>query len=422
VIEAEPDERASALGQPRHAAVLSSLLAPVVVASVVQALCSAALGSRALLVPLRSVELGASRGEVGLVFAAWTATAAFASIPSAAAIERWGLRRSLGAAFALYLLSQTIPGLFDQFWVLVLSMVLGGVAAALAQNGLMAWITSAQRPGAVARSMGWYTLAMQLGNTLGPAVAGVLLTWLSTKQTFLVTAAVLLPTFGFLLLAPTARRGGGQAAFTGRMLELLRAPGILAIVAVFLMTGTAWGIFQSYYALFGTRGLGLTTSAVGFLIGLSAIVGAISRIPAGRLLARLQGREPQALMVATTGVGLTLILLPHAGGLVGAGLVAIAFSPLVSVGQLAAAVALTSRAGPETKSSALSIYTLVFNLGWGAGVVAFSPFMQAGYLPGFTASGTACALVGVAALAASRLRSRSEVEAFPAGSEAGTGR
>ena len=246
----------------------------------------------------------------------------------------------------------------------------------------------------------------------------MLLTVLSTKQTFLVTAAVLLPTFGFLLLAPNAGRAAGQAPFTGRMLELLRRGGILWIAAVFLMTGTAWGIFQSYYALFGTLGLGLSATAVGFLLGLSAIIGAVSRIPAGRLLGRLQGREPEALMVSTAGVGLTLMLLPHAGGLVGAGLVAAAFSPLVSVAQLAAAVALTSRAEPASKASALSIYTLVFNLGWGAGVVAFSPFMQAGYLQGFSASGAACALVGVVALLAGRMRRRS----IPGGPSSSRGR
>jgi len=257
-----------------------------------------------------------------------------------------------------------------------------------------------------------------LALVLTGAAAGVLLTVLSTKQTFLVTAAVLLPTFGFLLLAPNAGRAAGQAPFTGRMLELLRRGGILWIAAVFLMTGTAWGIFQSYYALFGTLGLGLSATAVGFLLGLSAIIGAVSRIPAGRLLGRLQGREPEALMVSTAGVGLTLMLLPHAGGLVGAGLVAAAFSPLVSVAQLAAAVALTSRAEPASKASALSIYTLVFNLGWGAGVVAFSPFMQAGYLQGFSASGAACALVGVVALLAGRMRRRS----IPGGPSSSRGR
>jgi predicted MFS family arabinose efflux permease len=270
----------------------------------------------------------------------------------------------------------------------------------------MAWMTASQPPAAFARSLGWFTLAMQLGNTLGPAAAGVLLSWLSTKQTFLVTAAVLLPTFGFLLLAPNAGRAVGQAPFTGRMLELLRRGGILSIAAVFLMTGMAWGIFQSYYALFGTTGLRLSATTVGLLIALSAIVGAVSRIPAGRLLGRLQGKEPQTLMISTAGVGLTLILLPHAGGLLGAGLAAVAFSPLVSVAQLSAAVALTSRAEPESKASALSIYTLVFNLGWGAGVTAFSPFMQAGFLQGFSASGATCALVGVVALVAGRLRGR----------------
>ena len=169
MIDDEPDKGARALGAPaRGSGLLASLLTPVVVACVVQGLCSGALGTRALLIPLRSIELGASRGEVGLVFAAWTATAALVSIPSAAAIERWGLRRSLAAAFVLYLISQAIPGLFDQFAVLIVSMVLGGVAAALAQNGLMAWMTAAQPPGTVARSLGWYTLAMQLGNTLGP--------------------------------------------------------------------------------------------------------------------------------------------------------------------------------------------------------------------------------------------------------------
>jgi MFS family permease len=101
-----------------------SALSPVLVACLIQGICSMALGSRALLIPLRAVELGGTRAEVGLVFAVWTCTAAITSIPGAAAIGRWGLRWTLAAALTAYLVSQAIPGLFDVFYVLVVSMAL----------------------------------------------------------------------------------------------------------------------------------------------------------------------------------------------------------------------------------------------------------------------------------------------------------
>jgi predicted MFS family arabinose efflux permease len=372
-------------------------LSPVLVACIIQGLCSMALGSRALLIPLRAVELGGTRAEVGLVFAVWTCTAAITSIPGAAAIGRWGLRWTLAAALGTYIVSQAIPGLFDQFYVLVISMALGGVAAALAQNGLMTWLTG-QGSGGVARSIGWYTLSMQLGQTLGPAAAGVLLNWLTIKQTFLVTAAAIVPSFAFLALAPAAGAMPGAGRFAGRTLDLVRRQGMTRIVVVFLATAMAWGVFQSYYALFTARGLGLSATVVGFLIGLSAIVGAVSRIPSGRLLDRVPGREPIALILSTAGVGVTLIVLPHAGSALGAGLVAVFFAPLFAVAQLAAAVGLASRAPAANRVSALGIYTLVFNLGWGVGAVIFAPFMQAGYLAGFSAAGSCCVLVATGAV------------------------
>jgi predicted MFS family arabinose efflux permease/ketosteroid isomerase-like protein len=377
----------------------------VVVACIVQALCSSALGSRALLIPLRAVELGAGRAEVGLIFAVWTVTAAVTSIPSAAAIDRWGLRRTLTTALLGYVAAQAMPAMFDHVSVLVASMVMGGAAAAFAQNGLMAWLTAGQAKAGMARSLGWYTLSMQLGNSLGPAAAGLLLTWFGTKQVFLVTAIAIAPTFAFLALAPNARAVTRMTQFTRRMVAFLRGHGVVRVAVVFLATGMAWGIFQSYFALFATSALGLSAAITGFLIGLSAIAGAVSRLPAGRLLGLLPGREPQLLMVAAAAVGGTLLLMPYAGGLVGLSIIALVFAPLVALAQLSAAVAIVSAAAEDAKTSALSIYTLVFNLGWAAGAVAFAPFMQAGFLAGFSASGACCTMIAVAALVG-RLRSR----------------
>ena len=42
----------------------------------------------------------------------------------------------------------------------------------------------------------------------------------------------------------------------------------------------------------------------------------------------------------------------------------------------------------------MSIYTLLYNLGWAVGVVTLSPFMQLGYRPGFVVPGALCALAG----------------------------
>ena len=402
-------EAAGDQGVPRSVrALLTRHLTPVLVAALIQACASAALGSRAVLIPLRSVELGLSRGEVGLVFAVWTVSAAVFSLPGALLIERLGLRRALVAAFACYLVAQALPGLVDHPAALVISMMFGGAAGVLAQVTLMTWITAAQPPGGVARSLGWFTLAMQLGNTLGPAIAGFLLTWISTKAAFLATTAMLAPALGLVFFAPRRSGAPRRAGPSLRLFALLQNPVAALIAFVFLFASAGYGSYQSYFALWARFGIGLNAATVGLLIGISAVSSAISRVPAGRLLGRLTGHENRALMAAATAAGGVLMLLPHATGMTWAAAAAIAFMPLYALAQLAAAVSLTSAAEPAAKASALSVYTLVYNLGWGGGAVAFAPFMQVGYVEGFTVTGAVCGAVGLAGMLAVARRVRRE--------------
>jgi len=369
----------------------------------ITALSFGAGGARNLAVPLYADQLGASHGEIGFLFSTFTITAALMSIPSGLLADRFGRRNMVVFSLICLGLSQLIAGLTHDIRVLFATQLLGGVGGGASQTALMAGLADLVPMQRMGRSMGWLTLAMQMGFLGGPAVAGILLRWLTYQQDLLVTT---IPIGVALVLASWVSGVGGAKGVRLEIRKPIRAlsvqPGFLALVIAFLAATVLWGTYNAYIPVFGKRGLGLSGTEVGYLLAIQAVANGAIRVPAGRFLDRIE-RKGTVVAVTTAGFAAGLLVLPHLHGFWVPALLLLLTVPMIAMAFIAIGVVFIQMATAESRGTAMGVYSTVLFLGLGAGPALFASLMDRSFVVGFTA----CAVTG-ALLAGLSLVVRSE--------------
>jgi len=356
----------------------------------ITALSFGAGGARNLAIPLYADQLGATRGEIGLLFSTFTITAALLSLPSGLLADRFGRRNLVVFSLLALGLSQLIAGLTHDVRVLFATQLLGGVGGGAAQTALMAALADLVPIERMGRSMGWLTLAMQTGFLGGPAVAGILLRWLTLEQDLLVTT---IPVGIALVLAFWVSGVGGAKGVKLEIRKPLRAlsarRGFVGLVIALLAATILWGTYNAYIPVFGKRGLGLSGTEVGYLLAIQAVLNGATRVPAGRLLDRV-ARKGAVVALTTIGFAVGLLVLPHLSGFWVPTLLLLLTVPMIATAFIAIGIVFVQMATADSRGTAMGVYSTVLFLGLGAGPAMFAPLMDRSYVFGFTA----CALVG----------------------------
>ena len=360
-------------------------------------------GARNLAVPLYADHLGASRALIGLLFSTFTVAGAVLSLPSGLLADRFGRRNLIVFSLVMGGGSQLLAGLTSSFPVLFVAQLLGGIGGGASQTALMAALADRVPVERMGRSMGWFTLAMQTGFLAGPAVAGILLHWLTFSQDLVVTT---IPTGIALVLAFGIGHEGHRR---GQRLEIVRPlrglavqRGFTGLVIALLGATVLWGTYQAYIPVFGTRSLGLDPTSVGYLLAIQAVVNGATRVPAGRLLDRLTRKGP-ITAAGIAGFAAGLLVLPHLAGFWVPVLLLVITVPMIATAFVAIGIVFVQMADEDSRGAAMGVYSMVLFLGLGAGPAIFAVLMDRSYLAGFTA----CGIAG-AALAGASLLARSE--------------
>ena len=360
-------------------------------------------GARNLAIPLYADQLGASRGEIGLLFSTFTITAALLSLPSGLLADRFGRRNLVFASMLALGLSQLIAGSTNDVRVLFAAQLLGGVGGGAAQTAVMAALADLVPMERMGRSMGWLTLSMQTGFLAGPAVAGILLRWLTLQQDLLVTT---IPVGVALVLSfwvsSTGGRRGVRLEIAKPLRALSRQSGFAGLVIALLAATVLWGTYNAYIPVFGKRGLGLTGTEVGYLLAIQAVVNGATRVPAGRLLDRVS-QKSRVVVATTIGFAAGLLVLPHLAGFWVPALLLVVTVPLIATAFIAIGLVFVQMATADSRGTAMGVYSAVLFLGLGAGPAIFAPLMNRSFVFGFTA----CA-IGGGLLAALSLFARTE--------------
>lgn len=352
----------------------------------------ATLAARGLTVPLYAHELGASRFAVGALFSVSTLAGAILSLPSGVLVDRFGARSLLVVSLVMTGFVQLATAFTPSVPPLFLWQVIGGLAAGAQQSAVFSAVTESVSRGRLGRSMGWLTLSMQLGFTLGPALAGVALRWIDVRTDIALTTVLLLFAIPGALMTSRTRQHTGRGLSLRTPLRALTRQAAFVPVVVGLVSATlVWGTFQAFAPIFAKESLGLPSAQVGYLLAIQAIFNAGTRPVAGGLVDRVR-RRFWLVLVGVIGWALTLVVLGHMTGFVLPAIVIAAGTPFIATAFVSISVVFGDLSNASTRGVTMGFYGTVLFLGLSLGPLFFGPIVQgSGYAAGFSV----CAIAGV---------------------------
>jgi len=226
--------------------------------------------------PSLVTELELSRVELGLLTTVFFAIGGFGSLSAGTAVDRFGARRIMVAAFAIVAAALVaMAGASSYSWLLVAAGA-AGLSLAAGNPTTNKAVSEHLLPGNRGLTMG----AKQAGVQLGAFIAGVLLAPAATmwgwRQALLTSALV--PVIGIGLTRWAVPANGSTVVRRGRQprTQLPRTVYDLAIYA-FLM-GAAIAAVNAYLPLYAVERLAMSLPTAGAVAATIGFVGMVSRV------------------------------------------------------------------------------------------------------------------------------------------------
>ena len=284
--------------------------------------------------------------------------------------DRWPRRRvllttqSTQAALCSVLAALAFLGLV-RIWEIYLVTLASGLVTVADNPARQRFLTDLVGETKLSRALGLYTALLNIGQVLGPLVAGLIVGWAQVGWIFALDAATFLFVVGVILTIPAPEHTATSAKVGGLgpgLREVRRSPELTLTVAASAVVGSVGVQFTVTNTLMATRVFHL--SATGFaLLPTAVTIGCL----VGALLAG-QCTDPGArtVLAAATATGLAgaasglapdypvfvLLMVP-------AGAASMFFTTT-------AAVCLQLRSAPEVRGRVLSVQTSAF---YGSGLV-----------------------------------------------------
>lgn len=256
--------------------------------------------------PVYAAELHLTRVQVGALFAAASVAMLVVTLPIGVVTDRLGARRLTVAAALLVGLSALGQGLAHDFWLLLGSRALFGVAFGAVWTAGLAFLAEG---GATERSstLGATIPITGAAGAIGPAFAGVAAAHFGLAVPFVAIAAVAGAAAVALVLAPAPLAPERvEHLDLGRMLRAAR-DNRLVLGAAAMMTAAGFSSSLAYVLVpLRLRSNGVSVAAIGTILGGAAVL----YIAAGIVTARLGGRAatPRIAGASVLALGLALVL------------------------------------------------------------------------------------------------------------------
>ena len=247
-------------------------------------------------VPLFAQSLGADTVLVGVINAAFLLAAGARSLPLGLIATRLGMKRLAGAGLLILAASSLLLAVSHTPHQLIWIYLFSGAGLAAFGPTTMSYVAGISPPTHLGRAYGWYTTALSVGMSLGPAAGGFVAEAWGFPMVFTLSGLSLFATFWVMFFfLPRARHvmpEGHQQSPIGRAVirEALKNRPLLGS---WVATGGgcfALGLFLTFLPLHA-HARGLSYGQIGLVFAIQGVMNALSRLPFGHLSDRVQNRS-----------------------------------------------------------------------------------------------------------------------------------
>ena len=147
-------------------------------------------------VPLFAQALGADTVLVGVINAAFLLAAGALSLPLGLIATRLGMKRLAGAGLLILAASSFLLAVSSTPHQLIWIYLFSGAGLAAFGPTTMSYVAGISPPTHLGRAYGWYTTALYVGMSLGPAAGGFAAEAWGFPMVFILSGLVSLPRFG----------------------------------------------------------------------------------------------------------------------------------------------------------------------------------------------------------------------------------
>jgi DHA1 family multidrug resistance protein-like MFS transporter len=340
------------------------------------------------LIPRLVNEAHLTTTQVGLLVAAYPVGVLLGAVPSIAMVDRFGVRNTTFAGFALLTAATLGFGWGSGGIVLDAARLVQGFGGAVAWSGVLAWLTSttslSRRGSVIGAAVGAALIGMVLGPVMG-AVAAQAGRGLVFSGLAVLLAALALSGPG---RAPASVRSGGSVRAVVSLIRNRRAAvgnGVLAVVGV--VGGATWSLTP--LLIVRLHGTAVT---IAWILATSYLLAALLNVAVGRVSDRVGRLAPTLIGLVVAAV--LLPTLPFFVSLAALVITSIVASTFVSGLWTPSAAMITDAADPGTSGQAAGVAAM--NATWAAGGAAGAPLMawladSTGFMLPFLLAGALCA-------------------------------
>jgi MFS transporter, DHA1 family, multidrug resistance protein len=246
-------------------------------------------------VPLYAQFLGADTVLIGVINAAFLLSAGALSLPLGLVVHRLGMKLLAGVGLLILAASSFLLAVSATPHQLIWIYLFSGAGLAAFGPTTMSYVAGISPPTHLGRSYGWYTTALYVGMSLGPAAGGFVAEAWGFSLVFILSGLSIFLTFWVMFFfLPRARLvmpvspsqpalGKAVIREVGKNLPLLGA-WVATAGGCFGL-----GIFITFLPLHAHE-QGLTYGQIGLVFAVQGIMNAISRLPFGHLSDRVKHR------------------------------------------------------------------------------------------------------------------------------------
>jgi MFS family permease len=259
--------------------------------------------------PLLAASLGADPAQVGTINGAFMLTAGLLSIPAGLVGDRIGRKLPIIAGVIATAISSLLVTQCQLPVQMALAYVLFGAGLAAFAPGMLSLVADVMPANRLGQAYGWYTTAIYMAMTLGPATGGYLAKAMGLRQAFWVSGTLLavVALLALLVLPKGApRRATDLHSVLAGSFALLHNRCLLGCLLATTGSCIGFGVFVSFLPLYAAL-RGYDPAQVGLVFAAQAITNVVGRIPIGSLADRCDRRWLVAVGLICLAVALAAI-------------------------------------------------------------------------------------------------------------------